>query len=153
IQKIVAPYLERLRQRKGLKKIEGLLIIDVWSVHRGEPFHMWMKTEYRWIKIVFIPGGCTGKFQPNDVGIQQIIKHIFAHESVQYFVVETKSQLATRPNTAVKLNVDLGQLRNATVGWALKAYQFLKDHPEIVRKVNILLNKEKNWADSIMADD
>ncbi|KAF8226616.1 hypothetical protein L208DRAFT_1079822, partial [Tricholoma matsutake] len=67
--------------------------IDVWSVYRGEPFRMWMKTEYRWIKIVFIPGRCTGKFQPNDMGIQCIIKHIFECESVQYFVAETKSQL------------------------------------------------------------
>ncbi|KAF8227849.1 hypothetical protein L208DRAFT_1491389, partial [Tricholoma matsutake] len=110
--------------------------IDVWSVHRGEPFRMWMKTEYGWIKIIFIPGGCTGKTQPNDVGIQRIIKHIFEDESVQYFVVQTKSQLAARPNAAVKLNVDLGPLRNATVDWALKAYQFLKSHPEIVRKVS-----------------
>jgi hypothetical protein len=38
ITKIVVPYLEGVRKKKRLNKMVGLLIIDCWSVHRGQEF-------------------------------------------------------------------------------------------------------------------
>lgn len=58
ITKIVVPYLEGVREKKRLNKMVGLLIIDCWSVHRGEEFRVWMRTTFGWLRIIFIPGGC-----------------------------------------------------------------------------------------------
>jgi hypothetical protein len=77
----------------------------------------------------------TGKFQPNDVGVQRIVKHIFQTKSTQYFIADTRKQLAVRPNATVKFNTDIGPLRNATVSWALSAFRYLKDNPKIVQQV------------------
>ncbi|KAF9507547.1 hypothetical protein BS47DRAFT_1373856 [Hydnum rufescens UP504] len=43
---------------------KSILIIDIWSVHRSKEFTGWMKGNHPDIKINYIPGGCTGKFQP-----------------------------------------------------------------------------------------
>ncbi|KAG5649751.1 hypothetical protein H0H81_002178 [Sphagnurus paluster] len=134
VNKVIVPYLNALRLKKGLAKISSLVIIDCWSVHRGEPFLTWMKVEHGRIRLAFIPGGCTGKFQPNDVGIQRIVKHIFQRESSLYFINNTKKQLAARPNASVKFNTEIAPLRNATVGWALSAFKYLQDNPKIVQQ-------------------
>jgi hypothetical protein len=49
--------------------------IDVWSVHRSEQFHTWMKEHHTSIILQFMLGGCTAILQPCDVGIQRIFKH------------------------------------------------------------------------------
>lgn len=112
-----------------------------------------MKTEHGRIRLAFIPGGCkyfslaidihiiyskigTGKFQPNDVGIQQIVKHIFQTENTQYFIADAKKQLAARPNASVKFNTEIGPLHNATVEWALSAFKYLCENPKIVQQVH-----------------
>ncbi|KAF9505321.1 hypothetical protein BS47DRAFT_1306858, partial [Hydnum rufescens UP504] len=49
---------------------KSILIIDIWSVHQSKEFTGWMKGNCPDIKINYTPGGCTGKFQPTDVGLQ-----------------------------------------------------------------------------------
>src|SRR6266545_1957745 len=71
----------------------SLWLIDCWSVHRSKEFLMWMASTHDTIIILFVPAGCTGLFQPIDVGFQQIFKHslkISAHSDV---VQEVLSQL------------------------------------------------------------
>lgn len=129
-----------------------LLIIDCWSVHRSEAFLDWMKKEHWQIRIVFIPGGCkqfdllrapflnfllgTGKFQPADVGIQRIFKHLIKSAALEWIAGETKKQLdgGTRP-TAVEIPTEIAPLRNASVAWIDGAREYFVSNPDIVRKV------------------
>ncbi|KAI0352862.1 hypothetical protein OH77DRAFT_1459300 [Trametes cingulata] len=134
VKKIVVPYLEQLRVEKGLERLHSLLVIDCWSVHRGEEFRVWMKTSFGWIRLVFVPGGCTGKFQPNDVGIQRIFKFIIKSEATQYLIQETKKQLSSNPREPALLPTSIGPLRNASVAWVQKAYEYFAERPELVKK-------------------
>ena len=60
VEKIIVPYFEKLwAEKKQPKRLHGLVIIDCWSVHRGEEFRVWMKTGFGWIRLIFVPGGCT----------------------------------------------------------------------------------------------
>ncbi|KAF9520801.1 hypothetical protein BS47DRAFT_1255428, partial [Hydnum rufescens UP504] len=54
---------------------KAILFIDAWSVHQLDEFMGWMKQNYPYIKVTFVPAGCTGKLQPADVGLQCVIKH------------------------------------------------------------------------------
>ncbi|KAF6752496.1 hypothetical protein DFP72DRAFT_991082 [Ephemerocybe angulata] len=44
-----------------LPKPVGLLSIDCWKVHRSVEFREMMKRDYKWIKLAFIPGGCSAQ--------------------------------------------------------------------------------------------
>ncbi|KAJ3566905.1 hypothetical protein NP233_g6700 [Leucocoprinus birnbaumii] len=134
IRKIVVPYLDQVRQKKKLERMNGCVIIDCWRVHRSKEFLTWMRTEFGWIKIAFIPGGCTGKFQPNDVGIQRIVKHIIRQEASNYFMAQVKRHVDSGARGDFTFNTDLPTLRNASVGWITKSFEYFKEHPELVLK-------------------
>ncbi|KAF6760603.1 hypothetical protein DFP72DRAFT_764170, partial [Ephemerocybe angulata] len=60
VEKILAPYFDRQRERLGLPSASmALWTIDVFSVHRSEEFRTYMKSTHRNIILDFVPGGCT----------------------------------------------------------------------------------------------
>ena len=56
------------------EEVAALLLLDLWCHHRSAEFRNWVKDNYPWIKLVYIPGGCTGKVQPADVGLNRPMK-------------------------------------------------------------------------------
>ncbi|KAJ6553233.1 hypothetical protein B0H19DRAFT_865606, partial [Mycena capillaripes] len=57
---IVAPYLEKTKERLGLPPSQkSLYALDLWVVHRSEEFKQWMAEHHPNIIITFIPGGAT----------------------------------------------------------------------------------------------
>jgi len=75
-----------------------LWVIDCWSIHRSQEFRSWMQDKYSWILIQYIPGGCTGIFQPCDVGIQRILKHAMRKTALSHIVKETVTHLDRNEN-------------------------------------------------------
>ena len=96
---------------------------------------MWMITFHPTIIVMFVPAGCTGLFQPCDVGLQRIFKHslkISAHEDI---VSEVLEQLKKgRAVADVKMDTTMGVLCNRTVHWLWTAFSKL-NKPEIIKKV------------------
>lgn len=87
----------------------------------------------------YVPGGCTGLFQPCDVGIQKLFKAAIRRAQHNDIVQETIQQLdsGVRPQD-VKLDTRLGVLRNCSVSWLVEAYHAI-NKPEIVLKVYQLI--------------
>ena len=71
VRNILVPYYNQQSSNLGLP-FHSLSIwqIDCWSVHTSITFHVWMAMAYPWIILDYVPGNCTGLFQPCDVGIQ-----------------------------------------------------------------------------------
>jgi hypothetical protein len=68
---IIAPYFNQKKKELGLPLCQcSLWMIDCWSVHKSEEFHGWMKILHPTIIISFVPGNCTGVWQPLNVGSQ-----------------------------------------------------------------------------------
>ncbi len=135
VNKILAPYFDLIKQKLGLPLSQcALWLIDCWSVHRSEEFLLWMATFHPTIIIIFVPAGCTGLFQPCDVGLQRLLKlslKVSAHEDV---VAEVLGQLKQGNDvTDVKIDTTLAVLRNRTVHWLWTAYTKL-NKPEIIKK-------------------
>ncbi|KAG9122384.1 hypothetical protein FRC07_001275, partial [Ceratobasidium sp. 392] len=87
------------------------------------------------IKLLFVPAGCTGEFRPADTLLQQIIKHKVKTASQDYFIACSTRQLqAGVAAEDVILPNDLPTLRDASVLWTLDAFNYMNDHPEVVRK-------------------
>ncbi|QRV95115.1 DDE superfamily endonuclease [Ceratobasidium sp. AG-Ba] len=145
IEKCVVPYAEKKRQELGLPlEQKTILILDCWAVHRGKPFLTWMKIGKKSIILLFVPGNCTSVAQPCDTRINRVLKHLIKSACVEHLSKETQRQIAdgTEPSR-VKIDTSLNKLRNQSTTWLLNAWEWLRDHPEVVRS---------SWRDTAFGD-
>lgn len=134
---ILAAYFNTQRTRLGRPNQICIWVIDCWSVHRSQEFRYWMRDNYPWILIRYIPGGCTGVFQPCDVGIQRILKHAMRKTALSHVVKETVAHLDknTDPGT-IMLEKGIRELRNRSVEWLVDGYNAINNR-DLVKKVII----------------
>lgn len=135
VSKILVPYWNAKKLELNLDDQECLLQLDVWSVHRSREFQDWVRKTYPWIILDFVPGGCTGLFQPCDVGIQRPLK-LAARKSQQNDLLQEAKRKLESGDMAEFIVFDktLGTLRNRSVQWMLDAHDAVNT-PEIVLKV------------------
>ncbi|KAJ6602305.1 hypothetical protein B0H10DRAFT_2230189 [Mycena sp. CBHHK59/15] len=99
---------EEVMQELGLPPSQVLIWkINCWSVHKSKEFLVWMKHPN--IIVLFVPGGCTGIWQPLD------IDH------------------AGKATHEIRLNTTMPTLRNWSVGWIVQAIQDIGDSTTITR--------------------
>lgn len=71
VKNTLIPHFHHYKEKLGLPQCQCCVWqLDVWSVHISVSFREWMATEYPWIILDYVPPGCTGLFQPCDVGMQ-----------------------------------------------------------------------------------
>jgi hypothetical protein len=143
VDDIIAPYFERKKAELGLEQSQcSLWKIDCWSVQRSREFLEAMKKKHPTIIILFIPGGCTGIFQPLDVGIQRPLKQSMKRSSHKDVVDEASALLKpkegeTTVNPALlKLDTTKPTLRNRCIGWMVDAFHAI-NNKELILKVRI----------------
>ncbi|KZT56742.1 hypothetical protein CALCODRAFT_421753, partial [Calocera cornea HHB12733] len=57
---LLAPYFRATNLRNDWSAEDHCVwIVDAWKVHRGDPFRDWMAETHPWIRLLFIPAGCT----------------------------------------------------------------------------------------------
>jgi hypothetical protein len=139
VNDIIAPYFDKKKHELGLPSSQCTLwMIDCWSVHKSEEFRDWMKKTHPTIIISFVPGNCTGVWQPLDVGIQRVLKQSMKRSAHKDIVVETMTHLDSgTPASMFKLDTTLGTLRDRSVAWILNAYHDL-NKKELILKVRVL---------------
>ena len=83
IKDIVVPYFKRtieamrktdLSSCKPFGVQHCVLIIDVWWGWLNADLREWIRREYKWIKLIFVPASCTPVAQPMDRGVIAMIK-------------------------------------------------------------------------------
>lgn len=118
-----------------------------------------MKKHHQNIRILFIPVDVwttltpwndieltgtslgTGKFQPADVGIQHILKHIVrtaCHEFLAKFAKNQALSGNALDAQMVSLPTDISTLRNASAGWIVDAFKYFKENPRAVCQVSVI---------------
>jgi hypothetical protein len=124
----------------GVPNQECLLQLDAWKVHRSKEFVEWMRSEYPWITLEFVPGGCTGLWQPCDVGIQRLLKHAIKQHQHQDVVTETLGQLQSglAPDQ-IKFDTSIGCLRDRAVSWLVSTWKKLNKRDIVQQVCHILL--------------
>lgn len=135
VDTILAPHLDTQKVKLGLPQSQcSVWKIDCWSFHKSAEFMGWMKKNYPNVIILFVPGGCTGIWQPLDVGIQRVLKQSIKRSSHQDIVDEATAQLAngTAP-TELKLDTRLGVLRDRSVGWIVNAVHDINNKDLILK--------------------
>jgi hypothetical protein len=139
VNDIIAPYMDDTKVELNLPPSQcSLWKIDCWSVHKSEEFRDWMKETHPSIIISFVPGNCTGVWQPLDVGIQRVLKQSIKRSTHKDIVDETMAHLDSgKPSKTFKLDTTLGTLRDRSVAWILNAYHDI-NKPELICKVRTM---------------
>lgn len=123
VNTIIAPYFEETNQSLGLPPAQySIWKIDCWSVHKSKEFRAWMKKAHPTIIIIYIPGGCTGLWQPLEVGVQRVLK-LSMHRSAHNDIVNEVSTQILNGVENIKLDTTVGTLRNRSVGWVVNTIQ------------------------------
>ncbi|KAF7371545.1 DDE superfamily endonuclease [Mycena venus] len=135
VDDVIAPYFEAKKTELGLPSSQfSIWTIDCWSVHRSKKFLDWMKQNHPTIILLFVPGGCTGVWQPLDVGIQRLLKLSTKRPAHRDIVEEALGQIrAGKPGSEIKLNTTIGVLRDRSVGWIVQAIHDI-NNPETIQK-------------------
>ena len=133
---IIALYFDQKKKELGLPSSQcSLRMIDCWSVHKSEQFCGWMKISHPTIIISFIPGNCTGVWQPLNVRIQRVLKQRMKRLAHKDIVIETMTHLDSgAPLSTFKLDTSLGTLHDRSVAWILHAYHDINKE-ELIMKV------------------
>ena len=101
VNNIIAPYFEKRKIELSLPPDQkSIWKIDCWSVHKSKEFRGWMKEKHPNIILIFVPGGCTGLWQPLDVFFQCPLKltlKCLAHRDI---VDEVTAKLA-KPGVSI----------------------------------------------------
>lgn len=134
MDKIIAPYPERLKHEHGLPLTQKSLVqLDVWSVHQSEEFRNWMLANHPSIILDFVPGSYTGVHQPCDVGIQRPLK-LSVKKSYHEDVVEDLLSQANQGTSMPKLKEGIKDLRDRSPRWMWNTYKALSNE-QLVKKV------------------
>ena len=96
---VLAIYFNTQRTRLNRPGQVCLWVIDCWSIHRSEEFRNWMRTNHPWILVHYVPSGCTGIFQPCDVGIQCILKLAMRRTALSLTLSRRLSRTSTKTRT------------------------------------------------------
>ncbi len=73
ITKIIQPYRERMIEKHKLKPDAKLiLLLDYWPVHTGTELRTWIRSEFVWLILIYVPASCTPVWQPCHVGLQRV---------------------------------------------------------------------------------
>lgn len=132
------PYVEDMIKKLGLLASQRIIwIIDVWSVHRSAEFREWMKVHYPNVFVIYVPGGCTGLFQPLDVGFQRLHKHAIKRLAHADLIDEAREKLSvTRDPKSVIFETSVKVFKRRSVAWVVKSHKQLDDIL-VIKKVSL----------------
>jgi hypothetical protein len=136
VDDIIAPYFKDMKKELGLPSSQvSIWLINCWSVHRSKEFRAWMQKNHLNIIVLYIPGSCTGVWQPLDVSVQHLLKLSIKHLAHCDIVQEALGQIkANKSVHDIKLDTIVGTLCDRSVGWIVQAVNNLSD-PTIITRV------------------
>ncbi|KAJ7934276.1 hypothetical protein B0H13DRAFT_2306007 [Mycena leptocephala] len=144
VDHIIAPHFVKMRAKLRLPPTQmAVWLIDLWRVQTSKAFRDWMAENHPFIIIIFVPGGCTGKFQPCDMSINRLLKHSIKRSAHEDMVSEMVAQIeeaekSKQKNPVISVDRTEGYLRDKSPGWLWDVYQVVNE-PEVAKKVCLQL--------------
>ena len=142
-QKIVAPFLQRQREKLGLPDdFPAVVILDCWSVHISADIRAYVAREYPAIRLLFVPANCTGRMQPCDLAGQRELKcalraigTMYASAQVQECMERLQRDGVTTEEVEkkiaegyIKIDTSVSALKPYLGNWHLEAFKYLQEH-------------------------
>lgn len=129
------------------KDQKSVLFINIYPVHKSEAFTTHVYIEYPCVIIIFIPGNCTGIFQPADIGLQHVVKHHQKQCLFRWLVAEQQKQVAQGIDPVkVRITTSYLELWDASVQGLVEVYDFINtlDGCDIVKMVRFCFTDKQS---------
>jgi hypothetical protein len=118
-----------------------ILYIDIYPVHTSQEFRD-LVFKLGNIILIFVPGNCTGIFQPQDVGLQRVAKHKLKQSMLEYLVHCYEEQITAgiTPDKVV-FSSSYPVLRDASVRACVDLYGWLEsqDGEAVIKRVRLFI--------------
>ena len=134
VTKVLLPYAERQIASLGLRSDSSIvLLLDVWSVHKGEPFRRFLRTHHPRIHLIFIPANCTSKLQVADVALQRPFKSSISRSFDDWATSMLHQQITSGAEVSLKASFGMPVIKPLLLQWCVASWEELRQ-----RKVLIL---------------
>jgi len=133
ITQVLLPYAERKITALKLRSDSHMvLLLDVWSVHKGEPFRRFLRTHHPSIHLVFVPANCTSKLQVADVALQRPYKSCIRRSFDKWAAAMLYEQLAAGVPIRLKENFSMPIIKPLLLQWSIDSWHELRDRKELI---------------------
>ena len=132
IDKIIVPFVERVREDLGLDKQQAALaIFDHFKGQLSDSITQILEKHN--IQSVLVPACCTDRLQPLDISVNKSAKSFLRSEFQKWYANEIGLQLTTVSNEELE-PVDLSTAKMKSVGaqWLVRLDEYISESPDII---------------------
>lgn len=146
MQEVLVPYYKAQKERLGLPMdFPCIWIIDCWSVHIKDAFLVWIRKQYPFIRVLFIPANCTGLMQPCDLVGQRDLKCILRAIGTLFAMLQLREALKRLEGLseeereqkikegALNLDTSTSTIKALLPGWLLEAMKQLQARGVLIK--------------------
>ena len=127
VTKVLLPYAERQIALLGLRSDSPIvLLLDVWSVHKGEPFRRFLRTHHPRIHLIFIPANCTSKLQVADVALQRPFKSSISRSFDDWATSMLHQQITSGAEVSLKASFGMPVIKPLLLQWCVASWEELR---------------------------
>lgn len=130
IQKIVVPYIEKIRQTsKVADNYPALLLFDNFKAQCTQELLTLLDDNF--INVLLIPPNCTDRLQPMDISVNKPAKDFLRGEFKSWYAKQVCSQFRGESEKA-PIDMRLSVVKPLGFEWMKKLYDYIKSRPHLV---------------------
>ena len=130
---VLLPYAERQIAAFKLRSDSHIvLLLDVWSVHKGEPFRRFLRTHHPRVHLVFVPANCTSKLQVADVALQRPFKTCVRRCFDEWASETMRRQLAAGAAVELKASFGMPVIKPLLLQWCVRSWTELQERKQLI---------------------
>jgi hypothetical protein len=127
VTQVLLPYAERCITNLKLRSDSHMvLMLDVWSVHKGEPFRRFLRTHHPRVHLVFIPANCTSKLQVADVALQRPFKSSIRRSFDAWAAAVLHQQIMEDGIVSLKEHFGMAKIKPLLLQWCVESWTSLQ---------------------------
>ena len=127
VTEVLLPYAERCIASFKLRSDSHIvLMLDVWSVHKGEPFRRFLRTHHPRVHLVFIPANCTSKLQVADVALQRPFKSSIRRSFEAWAAGVLHQQMVDGGVVGLKEHFGVAKIKPLLLQWCVDSWTELQ---------------------------
>ena len=130
IQKIVVPYIEKMRQTSRLAdNYPALLLFDNFKAQCTQELLTLLDDNF--INVLLIPPNCTDRLQPMDISVNKPAKDFLRGQFKSWYAKQVCSQFRGESEKA-PIDMRLSVVKPLGFEWMKRLYDYIKSQPHLV---------------------
>ena len=134
IKEVIVPYAERtVPANEDGRPHNIVLVLDVWSVHKGTEFRAFLRTEHPNIRLVFVPANCTSQLQVADVILQRPFKHGLRSRFNIWAADIIREQIEKNDVTGLSPYLKMASIKPLVLQWCIDSWSKMKHGRDFIK--------------------